>query len=175
MRPGTVGGGSPQAVGRGGGGIPREAGCVDSGASDRSGHVRVSARERPQARRTRSRQGLQRGRRRGGVLLLLHDRSSRQAPGPGLPGHGLLRAWRQGGARRLQGEAGHRRRADDARPDVLARSGRCFGACGLAPAIMVDDDVHHRVKPGRISQILAQYSETKGEQSWQAESPTPTP
>jgi len=52
---------------------------------------------------------------------------------------------------------------------------RCFGACGLAPAIMVDDDVHHRVKPGRISQILAQYSETKGEQSWQAESPTPTP
>lgn len=52
---------------------------------------------------------------------------------------------------------------------------RCFGACGLAPAIMVDDDVHHRVKPGRISQILAQYTETKGEQSWQAESPTPTP
>ena len=24
---------------------------------------------------------------------------------------------------------------------------RCFGACGLAPVIMIDDDVHHRVKP----------------------------
>jgi len=35
---------------------------------------------------------------------------------------------------------------------------RCFGACGLAPVITVDDDVHHRVKPKRIGEILAQYS-----------------
>ncbi len=34
---------------------------------------------------------------------------------------------------------------------------RCFGACGLAPAIMVDDDVHQRVKPARIREILAKY------------------
>jgi NADH:ubiquinone oxidoreductase subunit E len=34
---------------------------------------------------------------------------------------------------------------------------RCFGACGLAPAITVNDDVHHRVKPKRIGEILAQY------------------
>jgi NADH:ubiquinone oxidoreductase subunit E len=34
---------------------------------------------------------------------------------------------------------------------------RCFGACGLAPAIMINDDVHQRVKPARIKQILAQY------------------
>jgi NADH:ubiquinone oxidoreductase subunit E len=34
---------------------------------------------------------------------------------------------------------------------------RCFGACGLAPAIMVDDDVHHRVKPQRIARVLAMY------------------
>ncbi len=26
---------------------------------------------------------------------------------------------------------------------------RCFGACGLAPVITIDDDVHHRVKPKR--------------------------
>ena len=36
---------------------------------------------------------------------------------------------------------------------------RCFGACGLAPVITVDDDVHHRVKPRRVNEILAQYSE----------------
>jgi NADH:ubiquinone oxidoreductase subunit E len=35
---------------------------------------------------------------------------------------------------------------------------RCFGACGLAPVITVDDDVHHRVKPKRIAEILAQYA-----------------
>ena len=37
--------------------------------------------------------------------------------------------------------------------------GRCFGACGLAPVITVDDDVHHRVKPKRVNEILAQYAE----------------
>jgi len=34
---------------------------------------------------------------------------------------------------------------------------RCFGACGLAPAIMVDDDVHHRVKASRVGEIFGQY------------------
>jgi NADH:ubiquinone oxidoreductase subunit E len=34
---------------------------------------------------------------------------------------------------------------------------RCFGACGLAPAIMIDEDVHHRVKPNRIESVLAKY------------------
>lgn len=36
---------------------------------------------------------------------------------------------------------------------------RCFGACGLAPAIMVDDEVHQRVKPARIQNILDEYME----------------
>ncbi|MGA2033156.1 MAG: NAD(P)H-dependent oxidoreductase subunit E [Thermoguttaceae bacterium] len=35
--------------------------------------------------------------------------------------------------------------------------GRCFGACGLAPVIMIDDDVHQRVKPARLSRILEHY------------------
>ncbi len=35
---------------------------------------------------------------------------------------------------------------------------RCFGACGLAPAIMIDDTVHHRVKPSRVGRILEQYA-----------------
>ena len=34
---------------------------------------------------------------------------------------------------------------------------RCFGACGLAPAIMINDDVHQRVKPARIKKVLAGY------------------
>jgi NADH:ubiquinone oxidoreductase subunit E len=51
---------------------------------------------------------------------------------------------------------------------------RCFGACGLAPAIMIDETVYHRVKPARIGKILAQYDEAseKGEQSWTSESQT---
>ena len=43
--------------------------------------------------------------------------------------------------------------------------GRCFGACGLAPVIMIDDDVHHRVKPKRIGAILEQYAEGAAERS----------
>ncbi len=39
--------------------------------------------------------------------------------------------------------------------------GRCFGACGMAPVIMIDDDVHQRVKPTRLKKILDQY---RGEQ-----------
>ncbi len=35
--------------------------------------------------------------------------------------------------------------------------GRCFGACGLAPVIMVNDDVHQRVRPARIGRILDEY------------------
>ncbi len=35
--------------------------------------------------------------------------------------------------------------------------GRCFGACGLAPVITVDEQVHQRVRRNRIRQILAGY------------------
>ena len=35
--------------------------------------------------------------------------------------------------------------------------GRCFGACGLAPVVMIDDDVHQRVKPARLREMLSQY------------------
>jgi NADH:ubiquinone oxidoreductase subunit E len=35
--------------------------------------------------------------------------------------------------------------------------GRCFGACGLAPVILVDDDVHQRVKPARLARIIDSY------------------
>ncbi len=37
--------------------------------------------------------------------------------------------------------------------------GRCFGACGLAPVVLVDEDVHQRVKPSRVREIFEAYKE----------------
>jgi len=34
---------------------------------------------------------------------------------------------------------------------------RCIGACGLAPAIAIDETVYKRVNPNKLRQILAQY------------------
>ncbi|MBP7745969.1 MAG: NAD(P)H-dependent oxidoreductase subunit E [Phycisphaerae bacterium] len=34
---------------------------------------------------------------------------------------------------------------------------RCFGACGLAPAVMIDEDVHHRVKANKLETVLSKY------------------
>lgn len=39
--------------------------------------------------------------------------------------------------------------------------GRCFGACGLAPVIMINDDVHQWVKPSEIEKILKSYRNKK--------------
>ncbi len=36
-------------------------------------------------------------------------------------------------------------------------AGRCFGACGLAPVIMINDEVYQRVKPSKVSEILNNY------------------
>ena len=36
--------------------------------------------------------------------------------------------------------------------------GRCFGACGLAPVVMVGDDTHQRVKPSKIKELLTPYA-----------------
>ena len=33
----------------------------------------------------------------------------------------------------------------------------CIGACGLAPAIMIDDTVYQKVKPDELESILAKY------------------
>jgi len=34
---------------------------------------------------------------------------------------------------------------------------RCLGACGLAPVMVVDGNVHGRVKPDKLKSILDQY------------------
>ncbi len=35
---------------------------------------------------------------------------------------------------------------------------RCLGACGLGPVVVIDDDVHGRVKPTKVKDILKQYN-----------------
>jgi len=34
---------------------------------------------------------------------------------------------------------------------------RCLGACGLGPVVVVNDDVHGRVKPAKVKELLDQY------------------
>lgn len=47
---------------------------------------------------------------------------------------------------------------------------RCFGACGLAPAVMIDDEVYHRVKPSRVQSLLEKHAAKFGGVSWTRES-----
>lgn len=35
---------------------------------------------------------------------------------------------------------------------------RCLGACGLGPVVVIDEDVHGRVKPEKVNEILQQYN-----------------
>jgi NADH:ubiquinone oxidoreductase subunit E len=36
---------------------------------------------------------------------------------------------------------------------------RCLGCCGLAPVMMIDDDVYGRLTPDRIPEILKKYQQ----------------
>lgn len=40
---------------------------------------------------------------------------------------------------------------------------RCIGACGLAPAMSIDDQVYKQVNPDKLEQILARYYEKEEE------------
>jgi len=35
---------------------------------------------------------------------------------------------------------------------------RCLGACGLGPVVVIDEDVHGRVKPEKIGELIKQYN-----------------
>jgi NADH:ubiquinone oxidoreductase subunit E len=35
---------------------------------------------------------------------------------------------------------------------------RCLGACGLGPVVVIDEDVHGRMKPSKLKDILSQYN-----------------
>lgn len=56
--------------------------------------------------------------------------------------------------RQLKIEAGH------TTPDgkFTLEATRCLGCCGLAPVIMIDDDVYGRLTPQGIKDILAKYT-----------------
>ena len=34
---------------------------------------------------------------------------------------------------------------------------RCLGACGLGPVVVVDDEVHGRMKPAKVAEVLSHY------------------
>ena len=40
---------------------------------------------------------------------------------------------------------------------TVSDSARCLGACGQAPVMMIDDDVHANVRPQDVGDILAGY------------------
>ncbi len=40
-------------------------------------------------------------------------------------------------------------------------AGRCFGACGLAPVIMVNDVIHQRMRPEGVAALLQHYREAE--------------
>jgi NADH:ubiquinone oxidoreductase subunit E len=42
---------------------------------------------------------------------------------------------------------------------------RCFGACGLAPTMMIDEDVHQRVKPQKLRAIFSGYRNGSAEKA----------
>lgn len=42
-------------------------------------------------------------------------------------------------------------------------SARCIGACGLAPVMMINDDVYGRLTPGQIPAILDKYRQRKAQ------------
>lgn len=35
---------------------------------------------------------------------------------------------------------------------------RCLGACGLGPVVVIDEDVHGRMKPSKLKEVLSQYN-----------------
>ena len=35
---------------------------------------------------------------------------------------------------------------------------RCLGACGLGPVVVVDEEVHGRMKPSKLKDVLSQYN-----------------
>ena len=39
---------------------------------------------------------------------------------------------------------------------------RCVGACGLAPVMMVDEDVYGKIQPNQVAGILDAYRAKKG-------------
>lgn len=67
------------------------------------------------------------------------------------------------GGKRVLEAIKHRLHIDvsDTTPDRMftLEVARCFGACGLAPTICIDDEVYKRVRPTKINEIINRYYE----------------
>jgi len=95
---------------------------------------------------------------RGGDLLrLFYHRSAGPPRGALLHGDGLLREGggrhREKDGRMLSIKVGETTRDLSFSLEVV----RCVGACGLAPVIFVDSDVHAQLHPEKIDGILHRY------------------
>jgi len=42
---------------------------------------------------------------------------------------------------------------------------RCFGACGLAPAMMIDDEVYGRLTPGKAVEVIKEFQKNETNQN----------
>jgi len=92
-------------------------------------------------------------RRRGQLLPLLPPPTARKIHDQRLPGHRLLCERR--GARRPKsnGRAWHHL-GETSKDGVFTLEGsRCLGTCGLAPVIMINDEVHAQSRPTRCRDI----------------------
>ena len=74
-----------------------------------------------------------------------------------MPGHGMLRKGLAEGYGQGHAGAEHKGRQDHARRTVHAARYALLGACGLAPVMMINDDVYGRLVPDDIPGILAKY------------------
>lgn len=52
---------------------------------------------------------------------------------------------------------------DETTPDMLftLKSARCIGCCGLAPAVMVGDEVFGKLTPKNIPEIVNKFKEAE--------------
>ena len=54
----------------------------------------------------------------------------------------------------LEEEARHRSGGDDARRSFTLETAGCLGVCGVAPAIMINDEMFGKLTPERVDGIL---------------------
>lgn len=60
-------------------------------------------------------------------------------------------------AEAFEGELGVEQGNTTADGNFTLETVNCVGACGLAPVVMVDEEVHGMVKPSKIAEILGHY------------------
>jgi bidirectional [NiFe] hydrogenase diaphorase subunit len=86
----------------------------------------------------------------GDLLLLLHAQAARRAHRCRVHGHRLLHQQRQGHHGRLEKRLGLKSRQTTEDGKISLLTARCLGACGLAPAVVVDSEARGKVGAGDL-------------------------